>query len=203
MALTKKQKQILDYLQGYLDENGYAPSYDEIAEHFGYASLATVHEHVENLRRKGYVRKGYNESRSLELVPTEVKASAVELPLLGQVAAGSPIEAIAEQETISVPEDFLGRGGRHYVLRVTGDSMIDEQIRDGDYIVVNARERAENGEMVVALVDEESATVKKYYRERNGQVRLQPANERLSPMFFGESRVRVQGIVIGVIRRYN
>lgn len=203
MPLTKRQKQILDYLDGYLKENGYAPSYEEIAAHFRYASLATVHEHLENLKRKGYIRKAYNESRSLELVATEMKASAVELPLLGRVAAGMPIEAIREQETVSVPEDFLGRGGSHYVLRVAGDSMIDEQIRDGDYIVVNSRERAENGEMVVALVDEESATVKKYYREGDGRVRLQPANPTMGPMFFGPDQVRIQGIVIGVIRRYN
>ena len=203
MPLTKRQKQILDYLQEYLMENGYAPSYEEIAGHFGYASLATVHEHLENLKRKGYIRKGYNESRSLEVVPTEVKASAVELPLLGRVAAGEPIEAVQDRETVSVPEDFLSRGGNHYVLRVNGDSMIDEQIRDGDYIVVNSRERAENGEMVVALVDEDSATVKKYYRERDGRVRLQPANPTMGPMYFGPERVRIQGIVIGVIRRYN
>ena len=203
MPLTKRQKQILDFLDGYLGENGYAPSYEEIAAHFGYASLATVHEHLENLKRKGYIRKGHNESRSLELVPSEVKASAVELPLLGRVAAGQPIEAVQDRETVSVPEDFLGRGGSHYVLRVSGDSMIDEQIRDGDYIVVNSRERAENGEMVVALVDEDSATVKKYYRERDGRVRLQPANPTMGPMYFGEERVRVQGIVIGVIRRYD
>lgn len=203
MPLTKRQKQILDYLDGYLREHGYAPSYEEIAGNFGYASLATVHEHLENLKRKGYIRKGYNESRSLELVPTEVKASAVDLPLLGLVAAGAPIEAVQDRETISVPEDFLARGGSHYVLRVTGDSMIDEQIRDGDYIVVNSRERAENGEMVVALVDEDSATVKKYYRETDGRVRLQPANPSMGPMYFGPSRVRIQGIVIGVIRRYN
>lgn len=202
MALTRRQKQILDYLQEYLTENGYAPSYEEIAEHFGYASLATVHEHVENLRVKGYVRKGYNESRSLEVVPAESTVSAVELPLLGLVAAGLPIEAVEDRETLSVPEDFLRRGGRNFVLRVAGDSMVDEQIRDGDYIVVNSRERADNGEMVVALVDGEAATVKKFYRESDGNVRLQPANPTMQPMYFRPDRIRVQGVVVGVIRRY-
>ena len=202
MALTRKQKQILDYLQAYTAENGYAPSYEEIAQNFGYGSLATVHEHIENLRRKGYIRKGYNESRSVEVVPPETTTAAIELPLLGLVAAGVPIEAIEDRETLSVPEDMLRRGGRNFVLRVAGDSMIDEQIRDGNYIVVNSRERAENGEMVVALVDGESATVKTFYREKDGKVRLQPANPTLKPMYFPADRIRVQGVVVGVIRRY-
>ena len=201
MPLTKKQKEILDFIQDFLGDHGYAPSFEEIAGRFGYASLATVHEHLENLRAKGYIRKGYNESRSIELVPTGLTASAVSLPLMGAVAAGEPIEAVHEQETVSVPEDMLGRG-EHYVLRVNGESMIEEQIRDGDYLVVRHREVAENGDMVVALVDEESATVKKFYREKDGMIRLQPANERMQPMFFPAERVRVQGIVMGVMRRY-
>ncbi len=201
MPLTKRQKQILDYLQEYLEDHGYAPSFEEIARHFRFASLATVHEHLENLQRKGYIRKGYNESRSIEVVPTEMKVSAVPIPLMGTVAAGEPIEAIADQETVAVPEDMLGRG-EHYVLRVNGDSMIEEQIRDGDYVVVKQRETADNGEMVVALVDQEAATVKKFYREQDGRVRLQPANAAMEPMYFGSDRVLVQGIVVGVIRRY-
>jgi repressor LexA len=201
MPLTKRQKEILDFVGDFLEEHGYAPSFEEIAERFEYASLATVHEHLENLRAKGYIRKGYNESRSIELVPTEMTVAAVPVPLMGNVAAGEPIEAIAEQETVAVPEDMLGRG-EHYVLRVNGDSMIEEQIRDGDYLIVKQRETAHNGEMVVALVDQESATVKKFYRETDGRVRLQPANAAMEPMYFGEDRVLVQGIVVGVIRRY-
>ena len=201
MPLTKRQKEILDFLEAFMRENGYAPSFEEIARHFGYTSLATVHEHLENLKQKGYIRKSYNASRSLELVPSGTHAAAVELPLLGTVAAGAPIEAITDNETIAVPEDFLTRGGEHYVLRVKGDSMIDEQIRDGDFVIVNARRTASNGEMVVALVGGESATVKKYYRE-NGRIRLQPANANMAPMYFREQEVAVQGIVIGVIRRY-
>ncbi|MGQ0561247.1 MAG: transcriptional repressor LexA [Gemmatimonadota bacterium] len=202
MPLTKRQKEILDFLEGFLAENGYAPSFEEIARHFGYTSLATVHEHLENLKQKGYIRKSYNASRSLELVPAGVTAAAVELPLLGTVAAGYPIEAIQDNETVAVPEDFISRGGEHYVLKVRGDSMIDEQIRDGDYVIVNARRTATNGEMVVALVGGDSATVKKFYRESGGKIRLQPANVTMPPMFYREHEVTVQGIVIGVIRRY-
>ncbi|MGH7474870.1 MAG: transcriptional repressor LexA [Longimicrobiales bacterium] len=202
MPVTKRQKEILDFLQTYLEDNGYAPSYEEIAKNFGFSSLATVHEHLENLRRKGYIRKNYNESRSIELVPMGLRIAAVELPLYGRVAAGAPIEAVQDQESVAVPEDMLGRGGHNYVLRVEGDSMIDEQIRDGDYIIVNSRQLANNGEMVIALVDGDSATLKKFYREADGRVRLQPANATMRPMFFRADRVRVQGIVVGVLRRY-
>lgn len=202
MPLTKRQKEILDFLESFLGEHGYPPSFEEIARHFGYTSLATVHEHLENLRQKGYIRKSYNASRSIELVPTGIRGAALELPLLGTVAAGAPIEAIAEQETISVPEDLLGRGGQHYVLRVRGDSMVDEQIRDGDYVIVNARNTAMNGEMVVALIEGDSATVKKFYREGDDRIRLQPANATMPPMYFPSHDVTVQGIVVGVIRRY-
>ncbi len=202
MALTKRQKQILDYLTDYFEANGYAPSFEEIARHFRFSSLATVHEHLENLKRKGYIRKSYNESRSIELLPTRMRVSAVELPLYGTVAAGVPIEAIEEQETIAVPEELISRGGHNYVLRVRGESMIDEQIRDGDYIIVNARQTAQNGEMVVALVHGDSATVKKFYREADGRVRLQPANPTMPPLYYAPAEVAIQGIVIGVIRRY-
>lgn len=200
MSLTKRQREILDYVESFLDGYGYSPSFEEIARFFGYSSLATVHEHLSNLEKKGYLRKNYNKSRSLELVPAE-GTLAVDLPLLGNVAAGLPIEAIEEQETVSVPHDML-RSGNNYVLRVRGDSMVDEQIRDGDFIVVNSRQTAENGEMVVALVNGDSATVKKFYRERGGRIRLQPANETMEPMYFNETAVTIQGIVVAVIRKY-
>ncbi|MBI4409906.1 MAG: transcriptional repressor LexA [Gemmatimonadetes bacterium] len=202
MPLTRRQKEILDFLREFVDEHGYSPSFEEIAQRFSYSSLATVHEHLENLKRKGYIRKSYNESRSIELVPAGMRVAAVELPLLGAVAAGVPIEAIEEQETIAVPEDMLARGGYNYVLRVKGESMIDEQIRDGDYIIVNSRQTANNGEMVVALVDGDSATVKKFYREPDGRIRLQPANPRMRPLYYRPAQVRIQGIVIGVVRKY-
>ncbi len=201
MALTKKQRQILDFVESFVDSNGYSPSYEEIADSFGYSSLATVHEHLSNLEQKGFLRKNYNKSRSLEVVRAEIGALAVELPLYGSVAAGLPIEAVQDTETVSVPHDMVRRG-ENYVLRVKGDSMIDEQIRDGDYIIVNSRQTAENGEMVVALVDGESATVKKFYREPAGRVRLQPANPTMSAMYFEGTRVQIQGIVVGVIRKY-
>ena len=158
-----------------------------------------MHEHLSNLENKGYLRKNYNKSRSLELVQAE-GTLAVELPLLGSVAAGLPIEAIEQSETVAVPHDMLARGN-NYVLRVQGNSMVDEQIRDGDYIVVNSRQTAENGEMVVALVGGDSATVKKYYRE-GGRIRLQPANPTMEPMYYGEDEVQIQGIVVAVIRKY-
>ncbi|MDT8435522.1 MAG: transcriptional repressor LexA [Gemmatimonadota bacterium] len=203
MALTRRQKEILDFLESFLDAHGFSPSFEEIAAFFQYRSLATVHEHLANLEAKGYIRKSYNESRSIELTRTELRLAAVDLPLLGTVAAGEPIEAIREQEQIAVPEDMVsGTAGSHYVLRVRGESMIDEQIRDGDYVVVQARESARDGEMVIALVDGEAATVKRFHRERGGLVRLQPANPAVAPLRLEAGRVRIQGIVVGVIRRY-
>jgi repressor LexA len=203
MPLTKRQKEILDYIQAFIAEQGYAPSFEEIAESFGYSSLATVHEHLSNLERKGYIRKSYNESRSIELIGPEPDAGrSVELPLLGRVAAGAPIEAVQDAETLAVPLDMVRRRRDNYVLRVEGNSMIEEQIRDGDYIVVQAQETAEDGEMVVALVGGESATVKKLYREEAGRVRLQPANPSMDPIFVDPDELRIQGIVVGVIRKY-
>ena len=203
MPLTKRQKEILDHIGNFIEERGYAPSFEEIAEHFGYSSLATVHEHLSNLERKGYIRKAYNESRSIELAhPGSSSAPVVELPLLGAVAAGAPIEAVRDQETLAVPPDMVPRGRESYVLRVQGNSMIDEQIRDGDYIVVSSQDTAHDGQMVVALVGGESATVKKLYRESGGRVRLQPANTTMQPLVENASNVKVQGIVVGVIRKY-
>ena len=132
MPLTKRQKEILDYIEGFISQQGYAPSFEEIAEEFGYSSLATVHEHLSNLERKGYIRKSYNESRSIELVRSDQGAPTIELPLLGAVAAGLPIEAITEHESLAVPPDMVRRQRENYVLRVEGNSMIEEQIRDSD-----------------------------------------------------------------------
>ena len=203
MALTKRQRQILDFIESFIESYGYSPSFEEIAKFFGYRSLATVHEHLSNLERKGYIRKNYNESRSVEMAETDrARAAAAELPLLGRVAAGLPIEALEDQESVSVPEDMLTGRGPHYVLRVKGNSMLDAQISDGDFVVVDGRETAENGEMVIALVAGESATVKRYYRENDGRVRLQPANESFDPQFYAESDVDVRGVVVGVIRKY-
>ena len=202
MSLTKRQREILTYLDSYSGERGYAPSFEEIAAHFNYNSLATVHEHLTNLERKGYIKRAYNESRGIEVLPSDVTPRAMSLPLLGPVAAGLPIEAIQTPESIGVPEDFVRRGGNHYVLRVRGNSMIDEQIRDGDFVIVNEKRSADNGEMVIALIDGTSATVKKFYRERDGRIRLQPANEAMTPIYVHENDISIQGIVVGVLRRF-
>ena len=202
MHLTRRQKEILDFLTRHIERKGYAPTIEEIGEHFGLRSLATVHKHLSNLQEKGLIKRAWNRSRGLELVPTEVKVQAVELPLLGRVAAGTPIEAIQATETIFVPEDMVSRRSETYVLQVKGDSMIDEQIRDGDYVIVEDRQAARDGEMVIALLEGENVTLKKLYRERDGRVRLQPANSALKPLFVDPRAMRIQGVVIGVLRRY-
>jgi repressor LexA len=202
MALTKRQREILNYLSGYAEENGYAPSFEEIARQFNYNSLATVHEHLSNLERKGYIRRAFNESRAIEILPSDAMPRAVELPLLGSVAAGLPIEAIEVDETVHVPENLVRRPGGHYVLRVRGNSMIDEQIRDGDFVVINERRSVDDGETVIALIDNSAATVKKFYRERDGRIRLQPANDTMTPIYVHENDVTIQGVVVGVMRQY-
>jgi len=202
MPLTKRQKEILNHIESFIDGHGYAPSFEEIAEEFGYSSLATVHEHLNNLERKGYIRKAYNESRSIELVEQPSSSGALELPLLGAVAAGLPIEAIEQQETLAVPPDMVRAGRDNFVLRVEGESMIDEQIRDGDYIVVTSQDTAADGQMVVALVRGDAATVKKLYRENDGRIRLQPANPTMAPILEDADNVQIQGVVVGVIRKY-
>ena len=202
MPLTKRQKEILDFIHGFIEGQGYAPSFEEIAKAFGYSSLATVHEHLSNLERKGYIRKAYNESRSIEMLPAEGGLTAIDLPLLGAVAAGLPIEAVQEQESLSVPADMVRPGKQNFVLRVEGNSMIDEQIRDGDYIVVSSQPTASDGEMVVALIGGDSATVKKLYREPGNRIRLQPANPLMDPIIVDADDVAVQGVVVGLIRRF-
>ena len=201
MHLTRRQKEILDFLARHIHRKGYAPTIEEIGDHFQLRSLATVHKHLTNLQEKGLIKRTWNRSRALELVPTEVTVRAVELPLLGRVAAGTPIEAVQSSETIFVPEDMVGRRDT-YVLRVKGDSMIDEQIRDGDYVIVENRKSVRDGEMVIALLDGDRATLKKLYREGGGKVRLQPANARMKPILVDAESIRVQGVVIGVLRKY-
>ena len=198
--LTKRQREILDYLQDFIQRHGYAPSLEEIGKRFNLSSLATVHKHLTNLVDKGFIRRSWNRSRSVELLAAPTAQRALELPLLGYVAAGVPIEAVPSNDTIAVPEDFAGKRDS-YVLRVKGDSMIDEQIRDGDFVVVEDRRTADHGEMVIALVGGQDVTLKKFYRE-NGRVRLQPANPTMQPMFYDSSAVQVQGVVVGMMRKY-
>ena len=201
MGLTPRQAEILAFVTAYAEERGFAPTLQEIGDRFGLSSVATVHKHVRHLVDKGYLRRERrNASRDIEVV-VEDGGGLATIPLLGTVAAGRPIEALAEHEQLRVPEEWLGKG-RTYALRVRGDSMIEEQIRSGDTVVVEARETARNGETVIALVDGESVTVKQYFRE-GALIRLQPANPAVPVMRFPEERVAVQGVVIGVLRRYS
>jgi repressor LexA len=202
MPLTKRQREILNYLSSYCEDNGYAPSFEEIAAQFNYNSLATVHEHLTNLERKGYIKRSYNESRAIQILPSDAYPKAVELPLLGSVAAGTPIEQLAHGDTMAVPDEFVRRPGGHYVLKVRGNSMVDAQILDGDFVVINERQSADNGEMVIAMTNGGGATCKKFFREKDGRIRLQPANDAMEPIYVHENDVTIQGIVVGVLRRY-
>jgi repressor LexA len=159
-----------------------------------------VHKHLTNLEEKGFIRRSWNRSRSVEMVPMRTGGRAVDLPMLGYVAAGAPIEAVVGADTIAVPEDMVGKRDT-YVLKVKGDSMIDEQIRDGDYVIVEDRHTADNGEMVIALLGGADVTLKKLYREQ-GRIRLQPANPAMQPILVDADQVQVQGVVVGVMRRY-
>jgi repressor LexA len=200
LPLTKRQREILDFLNDFIQQHGYAPSLEEIGRRFGLSSLATVHKHLTNLQEKGFIKRAWNRSRSVELMSARTGSRALQLPLLGYVAAGAPIEALVGNETIAVPEDLVGKR-ETYVLRVKGDSMIDEQIRDGDFVIVEDRRTADNGEMVIALVNGSDVTLKKLYREHD-RIRLQPANPAMQPIFAAADQVTVQGVVVGVMRRY-
>jgi repressor LexA len=198
--MTRRQKQLLDYLRGYIHEHGYAPTLEEIGRHFSLASLATVHKHLQNLERKGVIRRLPNQSRALELA-VAADGRAVRVPLLGRVAAGIPIEPIESPETITLPEELLGRG-ETFALRVRGDSMVDDGILDGDVVVVESRADADDGATVVALVRGE-ATVKRLYRDAAaGTVRLMPASDRHAPIVARAADVEIRGQVIAVLRRY-
>ncbi len=198
--LTRRQREILDFLNEFIEQHGYAPSLEEIGRRFGLSSLATVHKHLTNLQEKGFIRRAWNRSRSVELIPTRVGARALDLPLLGTVAAGVPIEAVVSSETVGVPEDLVGQRDA-YALRVHGNSMIDEQIRDGDIVIVEDRKTARNGEMVIALLNGTEVTLKKFYLV-GGRIRLQPANPAVEPLVVDADQVQIQGVVVGVLRRY-
>lgn len=198
--LTKRQKELVDYLDGYITKHGYAPTLEEIGRHFGLSSLATIHKHLTNLEKKGLIRRQWNRSRALEVVPQQRRVAALELPLLGRVAAGAPIEAVENPDSIAVPEELVGRGDT-FVLRVHGNSMVKEGILDGDYIVVESRAQADNGDTVVALIHGD-ATVKRFYREKAGMVRLQPANDQMEPIMARAADVEIRGIVVAVMRKY-
>lgn len=207
MALTKRQKEVLDYLVSFETRNGYAPSFEEIGKGLKLTSLATVHKHITTLEKKGFIRRGYNQSRSIEILnlPKPVKEQVLdrhvqELPLVGRIAAGRPLEACEERETISLG-DFT-RGANNFVLQVKGSSMKDDHILDGDFVVCEQTQVANAGDIVVALVGGEEATLKRFYREGAGKVRLQPANSEMQPILVPAGEVRIQGRVIGVLRKY-
>jgi repressor LexA len=184
----------------YIQDHGFAPTLDETGKHFGLTSLATVHKHLTNLERKGLIRRRSGLSRALEVVPQSKRRDAVELPLLGLAAAGTPIEALLDDEKITVPEHLVRRP-QTYALKVSGDSMRDDGILNGDVVIVESRQTAESGETVVAVLGGE-ATVKRFHREGGGRVRLQPANERVPPIVCGEGDLEIRGVVVALMRKY-
>jgi repressor LexA len=200
MILTKRQKQLYDFLDEYIARQGFAPTLEEIGQHFKLSSLATVHKHLSNLEHKGLIVRKWNFSRAIELVPRQKKTGAVDVPLLGYVAAGLPIEPVETDETFTVPEEFIRRQNT-FVLRVKGNSMINDGILDGDYIIVEERAEADNGDTVVAIVNGE-ATVKKFYRDKEDTVRLVPANDGMAPIVAAAQAVSIRGAVVAVMRKY-
>jgi repressor LexA len=203
VALTPRQKELLDFLSDFIERNGYSPSYEEIATGLDLASLATVHKHISALERKNYIRRSHNQSRSVEVVPQsrgDIAPASAEVPLLGRIAAGSPVEAIQGSESLSFSE-FVGSSGT-FALQVRGDSMIDDHICSGDFVLVEPVSEARDGEIVVALVDGTDATLKRIYREPDGKVRLQPANAQMQPIVVDRASVQIQGRVLAVHRKF-
>ena len=211
MALTRRQKEVLDFIADFLAHNGYSPSFEEIAEGIGLASIATVHKHLTALDSKGYLNRNFNQSRSLDLAPKyhrelrqqkkALAASPAETPLLGTIAAGQPIESYPNPESISFA-DFAGSKDV-YALEVRGESMIDDHIMEGDYVLVEKTDRVRDGDIVVALVDGSESTLKRFYRESDSKARLQPANAEMEPIFVPLVDLQIQGRVLAVHRRYN
>jgi repressor LexA len=206
MALTKRQKEVLDFIAGFVEDNGYSPSYDEIAQALHLASLATVHKHVEALQSRNYLRRSFNQSRSLDVSPDYMKerrdnaAITGEIPLAGRIAAGTPVEAIPGQDTLQF-KDFTGKGNT-FALQVSGESMIEDHICSGDFVLVEKTAEVDDGEIVVALVNNTDATLKRFYREKDGRIRLQPANSAMSPIFVQPEDLQIQGRVLSVLRKY-
>jgi repressor LexA len=203
--LTERQKEILEFIQEYRRDKGIAPTHREICEKFGFSSYGTAYKHLKLLQEKGFLRRDWNQKRGIELLRAipggEGGTVEKELPFYGRIAAGRPIEALAGSERVAVPGHLLsGRPGDHYVLRVVGDSMIEEGIHDGDFVIVLRRDAAEPGEMVVALVGDD-ATLKRFFPEGK-MVRLQPAHPTMEPIMVPATNVRVQGVVVGLMRKF-
>jgi repressor LexA len=200
-SLTKKQKLVLDYIRRFMENYGHAPSYEEIAHGLGLSSPSNIHVHVENLKAKGFLTKKWNANRSIDLAePVPASRTAEDVPLSGKIAAGSPIEALEDSETISIPAAMMGRG-HTYVLQVKGDSMVEDHIMDGDYVIVEKRDAALNGEMVVALIKNTEATLKRF-RRRGRQIVLEPANPSYQATVLDEKDVTIQGVVVGILRKF-
>jgi len=208
MAITKRQKDFLDFLAGFLEKHGYSPSYEEIADGLSLASLATVHKHILALEAKHYIKRGFNQSRSLEIAPRYYEeqrlqrqpSASFEVPLMGRIAAGAPVEAISGQDTLNF-SDFAGDPGT-YALQVRGESMIEDHICDGDYVLVERTAQARNGDIVVALVNGSETTLKRFYLDSADRVRLQPANASMQPIFVPRDAVTIQGKLLAVLRKY-
>jgi len=195
--LTKRQKEILDFVESYSQKRGYSPSFEEIRKRLKLASVSTIHFHISKLKEGGYLGKTENKARAISVASKE---PMIQIPFLGTIAAGEPIEAIRQNEFIAVPKNILPSTGNLYALRVIGNSMIDENIKDGDVVLVKQQDTAENGERVVALIDNQEATLKKFYQER-GHIRLQPANKTFEPIIIRKDRdIKIQGVVIDVIK---
>ncbi len=206
ITLYKKQKQIIEYISQYIQVNNSSPTLREIADAMSLSSLATVHEHLQTLEKKGVIKRYDGAVRGIEITDMSYNASlnSIELPLMGFIAAGEPIEANENQyETVLVSSDMVSKNRRSYVLQVRGDSMIDMGIFDGDHVVIQQQETANDGDIVVALIDNNFATLKTFYREKNGQIRLQPANKNMAPIYVDAENLQVQGKVTGVVRRYS
>jgi repressor LexA len=205
MAITRRQRQVYDYIADFVQTRGYSPSFEEIGDGMGLNSLATVHKHISNLEKKGLLKRDYNRSRSIDLLPIKGKMKQamsidpLRLPLLGRIAAGRPVEAMETPETISLA-DFV-RSKEVFVLEVRGDSMQDEHIVDGDYVLVEKVKTAHDGDIIVALVEGSETTLKRFYREGD-QIRLQPSNAAMAPIIVPAASVQIQGRVIGVLRKY-
>ena len=208
MALTKRQKDVLDFITDFVEENGYSPSYEELAQGLKLASLATVHKHIQALESRNYLRRLFNQSRSLEVSAKYVQerrrsrqtTRAAEVPLAGRIAAGSPVETIEGQDTLQFA-DFAGKGDT-FALQVTGESMIEDHILSGDYVLVEKTQQAKDGEIVVALVDGLETTLKRLYHDPDGRIRLQPANSSMQPIILDAANVQVQGRVLAVLRKF-
>jgi len=203
MPVTAKQRRVFEFIRRYIESNHEPPTIAEIGRQFQMSSSASVHAILIALEREGLIKRIPNVSRGIQIVEQETAADeSNDIPLLGTVAAGQPIEAILSHDTVSVPKDMQGRG-RTFALRVRGDSMIDENIQDGDIIVVASQKTADNGQVVVALIDGNYATVKKFYREPDF-IRLEPANPQFKPIFIKTpERIQIQGVVRGLIRHYD